>query len=99
MASDLAAASIPFGGGIALSLTRMNRLLEIDEVNRTAQVEAGIVTADLQAEVENWHAQVALYGADAGVAGRRDTKAHQAGMGPEDYSQSGKDFRVGLVDW
>ena len=52
MASGLAAASIPFGGGIALSLTRMNRLLEIDEVNRTARVEAGIVTADLQAEVE-----------------------------------------------
>ena len=52
MASGLAAASIPFGGGIALSLTRMNRILELDEGNRTVRVEAGIVTADLQAEVE-----------------------------------------------
>lgn len=52
MASGMAAASIPFGGGIALSLTRMNRILEIDEENHTARVEAGIVTADLQAEVE-----------------------------------------------
>jgi len=52
MASGLAAASVPYGGGIALSTTRMNRILEIDEVNRTTRVEAGIVTADLQAAVE-----------------------------------------------
>ncbi|HHS96663.1 MAG TPA: FAD-binding protein [Chloroflexi bacterium] len=52
MASGLAGASIPFSGGIALSLTRMNRILELDEGNRTVRVEAGIVTADLQAYVE-----------------------------------------------
>lgn len=52
MASGLAAASVPFGGGIALTTTRMNRILEIDEQNSTALVEAGVVTADLQTEVE-----------------------------------------------
>jgi glycolate oxidase len=52
MASGLAAASIPFRGGIALTMTRMNHLLEIDKINRTAHVEAGIVTADLQNAVE-----------------------------------------------
>ncbi len=52
MASGLAAASVPFGGGITLATTRMNRILEIDEENRTTLVEAGVVTADLQAEVE-----------------------------------------------
>ncbi len=52
MGSGLAAASVPFSGGIALSMTRMNRLLEIDKDNAAAHVEAGIVTADLQAEVE-----------------------------------------------
>lgn len=52
MASGLAAASVPFCGGIALAMTRMKRLLEIDEQNAIAHVEAGIVTADLQAEVE-----------------------------------------------
>ncbi len=52
MASGLAAASVPFSGGIALSLTRMNRILELDEVNRTVRVEAGVITADLQAYVE-----------------------------------------------
>jgi glycolate oxidase len=52
MGSGLAAASIPFQGGITLALTRMNRLLEIDLANATAHVEAGIITADLQAAVE-----------------------------------------------
>ncbi|MGD9001769.1 MAG: FAD-linked oxidase C-terminal domain-containing protein, partial [Anaerolineae bacterium] len=51
MASGLAAASVPFGGGIALSLTRMSRILEIDQENYTVRVEAGIVTADLEAAV------------------------------------------------
>ncbi len=52
MGSGLAAASVPVSGGIALSLTRMNRILELDEENRTVRVEAGIVTADLQEAVE-----------------------------------------------
>lgn len=52
MGSGLAAASVPFQGGIVLTMTRMNRILEIDEVNATAHVEAGVVTADLQTAVE-----------------------------------------------
>ena len=52
MGSGLTAASVPFQGGIALAMTRMNRLLEIDQANAIAHVEAGMVTADLQAEVE-----------------------------------------------
>jgi glycolate oxidase len=52
MGSGLAAASVPFKGGITLSMTRMNRILEIDQVNATAHVEAGIVTIDLQTAVE-----------------------------------------------
>jgi glycolate oxidase len=52
MGSGLAAASVPFCGGITLSMTRMNHILEIDEVNATVHVEAGAITADLQAAVE-----------------------------------------------
>ncbi|MDH7484688.1 MAG: FAD-linked oxidase C-terminal domain-containing protein [Anaerolineae bacterium] len=52
MSSGLAGGSIPMRGGIVLSLTRMNRILEIDRENMTATVQAGVVTADLQAEVE-----------------------------------------------
>jgi len=52
MASGLAGGSIAVRGGIVMSLTRMNRILEIDRENMTATVQAGVVTADLQAEVE-----------------------------------------------
>ncbi len=52
MGSGLAAASVPFQGGIVLAMTRMNRILEIDQGNATIHVEAGVVTADLQTVVE-----------------------------------------------
>jgi glycolate oxidase len=52
MASGLAAGCVPISGGIALSMTRMDRLQEIDRVNMTATAEAGLITAVLQDEVE-----------------------------------------------
>ncbi len=52
MGSGLAAASVPFQGGVVLSTTRMNHILEIDLVNATAHVETGVITADLQSAVE-----------------------------------------------
>jgi len=53
MGSGLAAGSIPVrAGGIVVSFTRMNRILEIDTGNSTVRAQAGVVTADLQAEVE-----------------------------------------------
>lgn len=53
MGSGLAAGSIPnTSGGIVVSMTRMNHILEIDTENATVRTEAGIVTADLQAAVE-----------------------------------------------
>lgn len=53
MGSGLAAGSIPIpGGGLVICLTRMNHILEIDTQNATVSAEAGVVTAELQAEVE-----------------------------------------------
>jgi glycolate oxidase len=53
MGSGLAAGSIPVcAGGIVVSFTRMNRILEIDTTNSTVHVQAGVVTSDLQEEVE-----------------------------------------------
>jgi glycolate dehydrogenase FAD-linked subunit len=54
MGSGLAAASVPFQGGIVLAMTRMNRILEIDKLNAIAHVEAGVVTSNLQTEVEKF---------------------------------------------
>ncbi len=51
MSSGLAGGSIPTSESIVLSLTRMNRILEIDRENMTATVQAGVVTANLEAAV------------------------------------------------
>lgn len=53
MGSGLAAGSIPVpSGGVVVCFTRMNRILEIDTANSTVRAEAGVITAELQAEVE-----------------------------------------------
>jgi len=43
---------VPVRGGIVLSLERMNRIKEINADDFVAVVESGVLTADLQAEVE-----------------------------------------------
>ena len=50
--SGFSGGSLPVHGGIVLVLTRMNRILEIDTDNLLAVVEPGVVTGDLQREVE-----------------------------------------------
>ncbi len=52
MGSGLSGGSIPLAGSIVLNVMRMNRILEIDEVNFVAVVEPGVITADLQRAVE-----------------------------------------------
>ena len=50
--TGLTGGSVPTMGGIVLDLTLMNRILEINEDDLFATVEAGVVTSDLQAAVE-----------------------------------------------
>jgi glycolate oxidase len=50
--TSLSGGAAPIGGGIALSLARMNRILEIDPADTLAVVQPGVVTADLQRAVE-----------------------------------------------
>src|SRR5215469_7597114 len=46
--TGLSGGAITLRGGIALQLTRMRRIVEIDPIARTATVEPGVVNADLQ---------------------------------------------------
>lgn len=48
----LSGGSIPIQGGIALVFTRMNRILSMNTLNFTVTVEPGVVTYNLQQEVE-----------------------------------------------
>jgi len=45
--SGIAGAAVPLYGGIVLSVERMNKILEIDKVNRVAVVESGVITNEL----------------------------------------------------
>ncbi len=44
--------AVPIRGGLLISLERMNRILEIDEVNLLARVQPNVITGDLQDAVE-----------------------------------------------
>jgi glycolate oxidase len=50
--TGLSGGALPVFGGVVLSVERMNRIVEIDDVNMMAVVEPGVVTADLQRVVE-----------------------------------------------
>jgi len=50
--TGMSGGSVPVRGGVVLSFERMNRIVEIDVRNRMAVVEPGVITGDLQAEVE-----------------------------------------------
>lgn len=50
--TNLVGSTVPIKGGIILDLSRMNRILELDEDTMTATVEAGILLQDFQAYVE-----------------------------------------------
>ncbi len=44
--------AVPTRGGVLMSLERMNRILEIDQVNLLARVQPNVITGDLQDAVE-----------------------------------------------
>jgi glycolate oxidase len=44
--------AVPLRGGVLLSLERMNRILEIDQLNLLARVQPNVITGDLQDAVE-----------------------------------------------
>lgn len=48
----LSGGAVPLAGGVALVLTRMNKILEVDLANEAALVEAGVVNLDLQKAVD-----------------------------------------------
>ena len=50
--SGLTGGSAPLQGGIVVSTEKMNRIIEIDEDNLAVLTEPGVVTYDLQKEVE-----------------------------------------------
>ena len=52
LGTGLTGGSVPTQGGVVVSVERMNRVLEIDEVNMMARVEPGIITGNFHKEVQ-----------------------------------------------
>lgn len=52
MGSGLSGGSVPLAGSIVLGVARLNQILAIDEIDRVAVAQAGVITANLQAAVE-----------------------------------------------
>jgi glycolate oxidase len=50
--TNLAGSTFPLFGGIIVDMSKMNRLLEIDEETFTATVESGVLLRDLRTEAE-----------------------------------------------
>ncbi|MBI2300880.1 MAG: FAD-binding protein [Armatimonadetes bacterium] len=50
--SGLSGGSVPVEDAVVLNLTRLNRIIELDEANLTAMVEPGVITQTLHTEVE-----------------------------------------------
>jgi glycolate oxidase len=52
--TGLSGGAVPIYGGIVLSTQNMNKILEIDKDNLMAVVEPGVITGELQKEVEKY---------------------------------------------
>ena len=50
--TNLVGSTVPSGNGIVLDLSRMNRIIEVDEETFSATVEPGVILEDFQAFVE-----------------------------------------------
>jgi glycolate oxidase len=52
MGSGLSGGAVPLGGSIVLGISKMNAILAIDEIDRVAIVQPGVITGYLQSQVE-----------------------------------------------
>jgi glycolate oxidase len=52
MGSGLSGGAVPLGGSIVLGISKMNAIIAIDEVDRVAIVQPGVITGYLQSQVE-----------------------------------------------
>lgn len=50
--TNLSAGTVPLEGGLVIVLTRLNKILEIDQDNLTATFQPGVITSHLHREVE-----------------------------------------------
>jgi glycolate oxidase len=51
--TGLAGGAVPLDGAVVIATTKMNRVVQVDEVNRTAWVQPGVLNLDLSRQLEH----------------------------------------------
>ncbi len=87
--------AVPIYRGIVLSLERMNRILEVDEDNFVATVEAGVILSDLYQAVEEHGLYYPLYPGETSAAIGGNVATNAGGMRAVKYGVT-RHFVLGL---
>ena len=93
--TGLSGGCVPVSGGILLSLERMNRILEIDEENYVAVVEAGVPLADLYKAVEARGSYYPIYPGEVSSTVGGNVATNAGGMRAVKYGVT-RHFVLGL---
>jgi len=93
--TGLSGGAVPIYGGILLSLERMNRILEIDEENFVAVVEAGVVLGELYKAVEERGLYYPVYPEEEGATLGGNVATNAGGMKAVKYGVT-RNYIMGL---
>jgi len=93
--TGLSGGAVPIYGGILLSLERMNKILEIDEENFLAVLEAGVTLAELYKAVEDRGLYYPVYPEEEGATIGGNVATNAAGMKAVKYGVT-RNYIMGL---
>jgi glycolate oxidase len=93
--TGLSGGAVPYYGGIVLSLEKMNRIVEIDEDNFIATVEAGVTLAELYRAVEERGLYYPLYPGETSATLGGNVATNAGGMRAVKYGVT-RHFVLGL---
>jgi glycolate oxidase len=93
--TGLSGGAVPIYGGITLSLEKMNRIIEIDEENFSATVEAGVVLKDFCNAADEKGLYYPLYPGEMNATMGGNASTNAGGMRAVKYGVT-RDFVLGL---
>lgn len=93
--TGLSGGAVPTHGGIVLSLEKMNRIVDIDESNFCATVQAGVVLSSFCEEVEKHGLYYPLYPGEMSATIGGNVATNAGGMRAVKYGVT-RDFVLGL---
>jgi glycolate oxidase len=93
--TGISGGAVPSLGGISISLERMSRIIEVDDANFCARVEAGVVLSEFCAEVEKRGLYYPLYPGELSATLGGNVATNAGGMRAVKYGVT-RNFVLGL---